>query len=130
MYYVSMFKIIKKADIILFAALLLLGAALSVPAFLVRGTGDMVRITVGGQLFGTYDLSEDRKITVEEKGCFNRIVIKGGKVWMEKANCKNQVCVNTGRISEAGGSIVCLPNKVAVTVEREGGGKYDAVSGK
>mgnify|MGYP003504268919 CR=1 FL=1 len=30
---------------------------------------------------------------------------------------KNQVCVNSGKISKKGESIVCLPNKVTVEIE-------------
>ena len=125
-----MTKVIRKADIILFVLLLLMGAVLSVPSLLTGGTGNTVRITVDGALYGTYDLSDDREISVGENGRINRIVIKNGKVWMEEASCRNQVCVHTGKISEAGRSIVCLPNRVSVTIEGKGDEGYDAVSGK
>ena len=126
----DLFKVIKKADIVLFAALILLGAALSVPALLWKGGGDTVRVTVNGKLFGTYRISEDREVAVKKNGNTNIVVIKGGRVWMESASCKNQICVHTGKISQSGQSIVCLPNRVSVTIEGKGGGQYDAVSGK
>ncbi|MBQ8740752.1 MAG: NusG domain II-containing protein [Clostridia bacterium] len=47
----------------------------------------------------------------------NTVVIKDGIVYMSDATCKNQVCVNTGKISKKGESIVCLPNKVIVEIE-------------
>ena len=47
----------------------------------------------------------------------NTVVIKDGLVYMSDATCKNQVCVNTGKISKKGESIVCLPNKVIVEIE-------------
>ncbi len=46
----------------------------------------------------------------------NTIVIKDGVVYMEDASCKNQVCINSGKISRKGESIVCLPNKVLVEI--------------
>lgn len=47
----------------------------------------------------------------------NTVIIKDGIVYMSDAACKNQVCVNTGKISKKGESIVCLPNKVIVEIE-------------
>ncbi len=47
----------------------------------------------------------------------NVVVVKDGEVFVKKANCKNQVCVNTGKISKKGESIVCLPNKVIVEIK-------------
>lgn len=122
-------SIIKKADIVLFIVLILFGAGLSVPAFMQSGSGDTVKVTVDGKLFGTYSLAEDRTVEVKRDGKTNIIKIDGGKVLMESASCRNQVCVHTGSISHAGQSIVCLPNRVSVTIEGEGG-EYDAVSGK
>lgn len=125
-----MLKIIRKADIVLFIALILFGAALAVPAFLWKDSGDTVKITLNGKEFGTYSLKEDKEILVEKNGHTNKVVIEGGKVYMEHASCKNQICVNTGKISRAGQSIVCLPNRVSVTIEGKGGQEYDAVSGQ
>lgn len=109
--------------------LVIFGAVLSVPAFFMRDKGDAVRITVDGKEFGAYDLAEDREIKIEKGDHRNKIIIRDGKVWMEESNCKNQICVKTGKISDTGQAIVCLPNRVSVTVEGEGG-RYDAVSGK
>ena len=47
----------------------------------------------------------------------NVIEIKDGVVFVKSASCKNQVCVNTGKISKKGESIVCLPNKVIVEIK-------------
>ncbi len=125
-----MLKIIRKADIVLFIALVLFGAALAVPAFLWHDSGDTVKISLNGKEFGTYSLAEDKEVTVKKDGHVNKVMIKGGKVWMESASCRNQICVHTGKISNAGQSIVCLPNRVSVTIEGKGGQDYDAVSGQ
>ena len=61
---------------------------------------------------------------------YNIVEISGGSVSVTKASCKNQVCVRHGKISHTGESIVCLPNRLVVTIEggdREGGG-YDSVT--
>ena len=121
--------IIRKADIVLFIVLVLFGAGLAIPAAMQHDSGDTVKVTVNGKLFGTYRLSDDQTVEVKKNGHINIIKIEDGKVRMESASCKNQVCVNTGRISHSGQSIVCLPNRVSVTIEGKEG-EYDAVSGK
>ena len=47
----------------------------------------------------------------------NTVIIKDGIVYISDATCKNQVCVNTGKISKKGESIISLPNKVIVEIK-------------
>ena len=47
----------------------------------------------------------------------NVVIIQDGIVYMKDATCKNQICVNTGKISKKGEMIVCLPNKVTVKIK-------------
>lgn len=47
----------------------------------------------------------------------NTVEIKKGKVTVTKADCKNQICVNTGTISKKGETIICLPNKVYIEIK-------------
>ena len=122
-----MFRIIKKADIILFICLILIGGALSYLAFSGSSTGDLVVVKVNGEIYGKYSLSKDRTITVNRNGHMNKITIKGGKVQGSKSSCKNQICVKQGSISTTHQSIVCIPNRVVVSIEGKGG-EYDVIS--
>ena len=122
-----MFRIIKKADIILFICLILIGGALSYLAFSGSSTGDLVVVKVNGEIYGKYSLTKDRIITVNRDGHTNKITIKGGKVQVSKSNCKNQVCVKQGSISSTHQSIVCIPNRVVVSIEGKDG-EYDVIS--
>ncbi len=122
-----MFHIIKKADIILFICLILIGGALSYLAFSGSSTGDLVVVKVNGEIYGKYSLTKDRIITVNRDGHTNKITIKGGKVQVSKSNCKNQVCVKQGSISSTHQSIVCIPNRVVVSIEGKDG-EYDVIS--
>lgn len=122
-----MFRIIKKADIILFICLILIGGALSYLAFSGSSTGDLVVVKVNGEIYGKYSLSKDRTITVNRDGHMNKITIKGGKVQVSKSSCKNQVCVKQGSISTTHQSIVCIPNRVVVSIEGKDG-EYDVIS--
>lgn len=121
---------IKKADIVLFFVLLAVGLAISWVSLNSGQTGDKVRISVGGETYGVYDLAQDRTIQVRQNGHTNNIIIEGGHVSMASSDCANQVCVNTGAIYLAGDSIVCLPNRVMVEILSESkGGGVDVISG-
>ena len=123
-------KMIRKADIVLFILLVLLGGALAFPALFMSSGGDTVKVTVNGKPYGTYKLSEDKEITISRSGHVNRFRIKDGTVDMVEASCKNQICVHEGKISRSGQSIVCLPNRVSIVIEGKGGDEYDTASGK
>ena len=63
----------------------------------------------------TYDVKINGKIT-------NTVVIKNHAVSVSYADCPDKICKNHKSISKSGETIVCLPNKVTVTVE---GGEND-----
>ena len=110
---------------ILFIALVVLGIQLLHSA---NGT-EKVKITVDGKVFGTYLLSEDRTVSVNET---NIVLITEGTVSMESADCPDQICAAHPKISKNRESIICLPNKVILEiVDRadEGSKENDAVAG-
>lgn len=149
-------KYIRKADIILFIVLVVVGIAASVALSMSHSAASSdakVVIESGGELFARYSLFEDTDIIVpapsskiastendasaaeEAQGdeCtrydrYNEVVIKSGEVYVSEASCKNQVCVRHGHISKAGESIVCLPNRLVVRIENSEGGGYDDVT--
>lgn len=51
--------------------------------------------------------------------------IEDGEAWIQKASCPNKLCVRQGRISRPGESIICLPNKIVITIK---GLKTDALT--
>jgi len=90
--------------------------------------GTEVRIEVDGRLKYAFPLNKDR--TVELSGVIGRttVEIKGGKVRIKEAPCPNKVCIHQGWIES--GAIICLPNKVIVTISRPDNSKGpDAISG-
>ena len=67
---------IKKADIVLFILILAAGLAVSWWSLTTNTGGDKAIVTVDGQLYGTYLLSEDQTIeVVQENGHSNYISI-------------------------------------------------------
>ena len=109
-------------DILFIAALLLAAAVGILYLFVFRSTGNVVKVTVDGKLYGVYSLSENaiEDVYTGEDG-HNRVIIRDGKVYMETASCPDGICVAHRPIFRDGESIVCLPNRVVVTVITDDG---------
>ena len=93
-------------------------------------SGNLVRITVDGEEYGVYDLTQDQEIPIEIDGeVTNTLVIADGKADMIEADCPDQICVNTAAISVKNETIVCLPNKIVVEViESEEESQLDVIA--
>ena len=71
---------------------------------------------------------EDQVLNVSGPLGSNRIVVRGGEVFVESAPCANQICVKTGTVARPGQWIACLPNRVFVAVEGGANDNIDAHS--
>ena len=118
---------IRKADIILAIILIIVGLIVSYTFASDNDAGDTVSVTVNGQSYASYPLSEDREIEVSKNDHINKITIKDGQVSMAFSDCANQDCVLHHAISKTAETIVCLPNKVIVEIEGGDSG-FDAVA--
>lgn len=107
----------KKRDFILIGAVLVLALLcwlIPRAAGIFAGEeASQVRITVGGEEYGTYSLSEDQTIEINDT---NICEIKDGEVNMTQADCPDQLCIHQGPIHIQGETIVCLPNRVVVEI--------------
>lgn len=116
----------KRNDLILAAAIILIAAAILAFQFFSQSDGEhRVEVTVDGESFGTYDLSEDQTVEINDT---NRLIIEGGEARMEWADCPGQVCVNHRAVERDGESIICLPNKVVVSVESSEANELDGIA--
>lgn len=115
-----------RLDIIVVALLLALALLWLVITFLTREEGNVVSVEIDGILVAEYSLSVDGEYVLGDGG--NVLVISGGEAYMASADCPDKTCVGVGRIRYAGQSIVCLPNRVVVTVLGDGDGDLDLVS--
>lgn len=106
-------------DIILIGAILLIAVVGLVYFFLFRGRGDTVKVTVDGKAYASYSLAEDRVEDIhtgESSEQLNRLVIRNGKAFVETATCRDGICSSHRPIFRDGESIVCLPNRVVITI--------------
>lgn len=87
---------------------------------LTRTEGDLVTVTVDGVFYASYPLDEDRRVYIpsyDGSGEGNHLVIREGSASIVAADCPDLICVHHAPIHRVGESIVCLPHRVAVTVE-------------
>ncbi|MBE6587600.1 MAG: NusG domain II-containing protein [Ruminococcaceae bacterium] len=103
-------------DIILIAVCLFVSLALWLAVTLLKKPGETVVVTVNGEEYARYSLDEDREVVIETERGRNVLVIKDGYADIVDATCPDGLCERQRRIDESGESLVCLPNKVTVTV--------------
>ena len=108
---------LSKWEIIIIAAVVIIGAVLVAVLFLMKKPGSVAVVSVGGKEIARYDLDEDIDIEIQGVGGTNRLIISGGTVRIEEADCPDKLCVKQGAISDVGQSIICLPHRVSVRVE-------------
>ena len=103
----------KKSDIILCGAICAVAALLAVVLMIFKSDGKTVIVKENNEITAEYPLDVDRRVALGH----NTFIIASGTVYMSDANCKNQICVKTGRISKRGECIVCLPNSVILEIK-------------
>lgn len=109
---------VKKGDIIVFAAVLCIAALAALVLSFFGGDGDVAVVEVDNKIVSQLELNVDTEYDVVIDGeVTNTVVVKNGTVCVINANCPDKTCQNHSPISKTDESIVCLPNKVVVTVQ-------------
>jgi hypothetical protein len=102
------------ADLILIFCVVLVALSVFLVAFLKSEDGVFVSVRIGDGESVMYSLSEDGEYKI--LGGKNILVIKDGKAYMSHADCPDKTCVRTGAISKTGEQIICLPNRVYISI--------------
>ena len=103
-------RLFRKSDIIIITVAIIIAAVFFVLPVLRKSDDKKVYVTKSD------GLSEDGVYTYESEFGTNVITIENGTVYVSYSDCKNQICVNHGPISNPGDTICCLPHRFAVTV--------------
>ena len=110
----------RKADVILIAAIVLVGVIIGVILLLSKHDGKYVQVRVAGQIERVFPLSQDVEYEIAGRdGGRNLLIIREGKAWVEEADCPDKLCKNMGKIFRSGQSVVCLPHEVVVEIVDE-----------
>lgn len=75
-------------------------------------------ILVDGELYMTLDdiSGAEKEITVTTSYGTNVVVYGNNEVYVRSSDCKNQTCVNFGKISKPGQSVICAPHRLTVRI--------------
>lgn len=140
----SMKQHIRIADIALIVGCLIGAGILTLFFFLQEKAGQTVSILYAGETIYEQGIPQDDTkwyclITwqdgeirqecgkeapkVPEEGAYNLIVMTREGVWMKEADCRDQICVHHVPITAEGESIICLPHKLIVQMNRSSSGQ-------
>lgn len=79
--------------------------------------GSCAVIQCGDSVF-TVNLDEPGEFTLDE--CGDTVFeIADGKIHIKEAVCPDKICAETGFISSPGQSIICVPEKIVITISGE-----------
>ena len=115
----------KKNDWLLIASIIFIALVFAGVHQLAGKSGGQVVVKADGVIYGKWPLSEDRTIDINGT---NQLLIENGKARMAAATCPDRLCVHQRAIDQDGESIICLPNRVIVTVESDTKSDIDAIT--
>lgn len=118
----------KKNDLKLIGLFLLIGIICIILINITKRSGGSVIVTVDNEEYGTYSLLEEKTIDIEGEYGTNRLVIKNHQATVTEASCPDKLCVHQKSIQKTGETIVCLPNKMVVTVINSEANDLDAIT--
>ena len=89
-------------------------------------------VVLEGETIATYDLSTlTGPVELEVEGAAYPLTVRAepGRICIAESSCPGLDCVHTGWVSRAGGQIICLPNRLVISLTGEGSEDIDAFSG-
>lgn len=126
----------KKADkyIIIGIAILLVISMIGVYIFktLFSKSGATALVTQNGTIIHDIDLnkvSDPYEFIVEaDNGGYNTIYVENGKIKFNEADCPDQLCVQTGFLTNTNDISVCLPHGLFIEIQGGMEGEIDILS--
>ena len=103
----------KKGDKIISACVALAALISSFAIIFSSAAGTTVIVQQNNKIVFKGSLLKDDTVKLPD----NTVIIENGEVYMQSANCKNQICVKHKKISAKGETIICLPNRVTIEIK-------------
>lgn len=122
----------KRKDVILIAVLLFAALLAFIGYnYINRTPGDYVVVTVANEEYSRFPLNENlTEEIVGAAGGVNILEIRDGRAEVISADCPDKVCVKHGSIGYNRESIICLPNRLVITVVSDNDAGLDAIVGR
>ena len=122
-------KTIKKfrLDIIVISAILAVALVSLALTLSLRREGAFVEVEIDGRTVCEYPLDENGRYVLN--GGTNTLVIENGSASIRDSSCPDHTCERRPKsIKYVGQTIVCLPNRITVTVRGESDNAVDLTS--
>ncbi len=115
-------------DRILFFVLLGIGLFSILTLRLLFAPGRTASVLVNNRLIKKISLGSDQTHLIHGiAGAIELRVAQGG-IRVIRSECPEKICMKQGAISNKGQIIVCVPNKMIITIDGEAGHSLDAVT--
>ena len=117
-------------DLVVGLVVLAAAAMLTAFPFLRSGQATTVQVTVDGEEIYAQRLERlDEPLQLAVEGVYPLVLeLSRDGVRVVETKCPGEDCLHTGAITRAGEQIVCLPNRMAVSLQGEEAA-YDAITG-
>lgn len=129
MYAHNAVKYIKPGDIVVIAAVVLSASLLFLCTALGKnGSTVHIECFADGTQY-SLSLGENTQREISANGYHLTVTVSSGQVFVSESDCPGHDCMARGKVSAAGGIIVCAPARVVISITGEGENGYDAVAG-
>jgi hypothetical protein len=109
----------KRNDLILLLGIVLVAALVLVAFHLLKADGATVEVTKNGKKIAEYPLTQNAEIRLDGAAGHAILIIEDGQAYIKEASCPDKLCIKQGKINKNGETVICLPNKLVVTVNSE-----------
>lgn len=114
--------------VLMFALMVVAGVLFFLmPGWVLSGSTE-VEIRSNDRVAGRYSLDTDRVVEVSGPLGKSIVEIKDGRARILSSPCPHKLCIRMGQIGKEGGVLVCVPNKIVVSVGNQRSDGLDAVS--
>lgn len=116
-------KFFRWADLILILVIAAIALAIFLPKHFQKADGNVTAIiTRNGTVIQRIDLSKVKKpYTISlESHPRTWVTVTPGSIYYSKAECKDKICVRTGKLTKPGDTAACLPSKTLIRLVSNG----------
>ncbi len=116
-------KFFRWADLILILVVAAIALAIFLPKHFQKADGNVTAIiTRNGTVIQKIDLSKVKKpYTISlESHPRTWVTVTPGSIYYSKAECKDKICVRTGKLTKPGDTAACLPSKTLIRLVSNG----------
>jgi hypothetical protein len=109
------------------AVVILTAVALVVVSWIImhRTRGTVAVVRVDGKVVATVDLTSREPQTLHITGSLGPLVIVAdgkGSIRVTESTCTDHICVHTVPARSPGDQVICVPNRMVITIEGKGTG--------